>query len=148
MRDPDIDLVVKLASLECYAQTLVDNNLKTNSLRLIGLALKNLRDMGPDPCHLEYAHAELVDLDTRDRLKGEIRGILAELDDLNIPDGDTTMEADEFLKFMMNNIRNEVISYQAFISKTINHSFKKLISKIEHLKLDHTRNADEISELE
>ncbi len=104
--------------------------------------------MGPDPCHLEYAHADLVDIDTRDRLKGEIRGILAELDDLNIPDGDTTMEADEFLEFMMNNIRNEVISYQAFINKTINHSFKKLISKIENLKLDHIRNADVISELE
>jgi hypothetical protein len=112
--------VVNLASLECYAQTLVDNNLKTLSLRLIGMALKKLRDMGPDPSHLEYVHADLVDIDTRDRLKGEIRGILAELDDLNIPGGDTIMEADEFLEFMMNNIRNEVISYQAFINKTIN----------------------------
>jgi hypothetical protein len=41
LRDPDVDIVVKLASLECYAQTMVDKNLKTQSLRMIGLALKN-----------------------------------------------------------------------------------------------------------
>ncbi len=148
LRDPNLDIVVKLASLECYAQSLVDNNLKMQSLRMIGSCLKKLRDMGPDPSHLEYVHADLVDIDIRDRLKGEIRGILAELDDLNIPGGDITMEADEFLEFMMNNIRNEVVSYQAFINKTINHSFKKLISKLESLKLDHIGNADDISELE
>jgi hypothetical protein len=148
MRDPDLDIVFKLASLDCYAQALVNNDLERQSLRMIGLCLKKLCDMGPDPSHLEYVHADWVDIDIRDRLKGEICGILDKLDDLNIPGCDITMEADEFLEYMMNNIRNEVVSYQAFINKTINHSFKKLISKLESLKLDHMGNADDISELE
>jgi hypothetical protein len=73
LRDPDIDFVVKLASLECYGQHIEDEITRENSLRKIGACFKKLRDMGPDPEHIEYAHADLMDVDTRIRLRAELR---------------------------------------------------------------------------
>jgi exonuclease III len=117
LRDPDLDLVVKLASLECYGQFVDDGIIRENTLRQIGICFKKLRDMGPDPEHIQYAHADLMDVDVRTRLRAELRLALDELDELNLPATDTRMEEDEFLELMINNIRNEVISYQSFINK-------------------------------
>jgi exonuclease III len=135
LRDPDLDFVVKLASLECYGQCVENEIIRENTLRQIGTCFKKLRDMGPDPEHIEYAHADLMDVDVRTRLRAELRLALDELDELNLPAINTRMEEDEFLELMINNIRNEVISYQSFISKTINISYKKLTEKIVDLKV-------------
>ncbi len=104
LRDPDLDFVVKLASLECYGQLVEDEIIRENSLRKIGACFKKLRDMGPDPEHIEYAHADLMDVDTRIRLRAELRLAMDELDELNLPDVDNNMEEDEFLELMINNI--------------------------------------------
>jgi hypothetical protein len=40
-----------------------------------------------------------------------------ELDEHNLPDVNTRMEEDEFLELIINNIRNEVISYQSLLIK-------------------------------
>jgi hypothetical protein len=104
--------------------------------------------MGPDPEHIEYAHADLMDVDVRTRLRAELRLAMDELDELNLPAIDTRMEEDEFLELMINNIRNEVISYQSFITKTITKSLTALNKKILFLKQNFEQNFTEICELE
>jgi hypothetical protein len=55
---------------------------------------------------------------------------------------------DTFLDYLVNNIRNEVISYQSFISKKINESYNNLLEKLEQLKSDSVTNLQEISDCE
>jgi hypothetical protein len=52
------------------------------------------------------------------------------------------------MDYLMNNIRNEVISYQSFISKTVESSTKKLTLRLLDLKRNLKDNFNEISELE
>jgi hypothetical protein len=58
------------------------------------------------------------------------------------------MEDDAFLELLMNNIRNEVISYQSFINKTINANVKKISDELAALKKNYVLNFEKISELE
>ncbi len=53
-----------------------------------------------------------------------------------------------FMEYLLNNIRNKVISYQAFISKTINKSTTALVSRLKDLKLNFPDNLEKIIELE
>jgi len=68
LRDPDVEIVVKLAFYECYAQNIGNIMVKNRFLRLIGRGFKLLRDAGPSPNHVEYSFADLVDIDVRDRI--------------------------------------------------------------------------------
>jgi hypothetical protein len=148
LRDPNLDFVVALAYYECYAHATVNENLRNAALQRIGLGFSKVRESGPDPSHIEYMHTNLLDYDTRVRLKAEVRVILDELEELNLPASPLTVDDNNFLELLMNNVRNEVISYQSFISKTVNLSFKNLTEKIEALKRDYVQNITEISELE
>ncbi len=67
---------------------------------------------------------------------------------MNLPGIPISVDDDDFLELLMNNVRNEVISYQSFISKTVNKSLKTLTEKIKLLKHDYVQNITEISELE
>ncbi len=58
------------------------------------------------------------------------------------------MPDDTFLDYLVNNIRNEVISYQSFISKKINESYNSLLVKLEQLKSDSVTNLQDISDCE
>ncbi|MFN9940282.1 MAG: hypothetical protein ACK56I_12490, partial [bacterium] len=66
-----------------------------------------MREAGPDPYHVEYSHAELVDIDIRNALKDEVRLLMYELDEMHLPETAYIMEDDDFLEFLINNIRNE-----------------------------------------
>jgi hypothetical protein len=119
LRDPDIEIIVKAAAFECYIQNSVDDGFKTHNLNRIGRLYKSLRDAGPDCSNLEYSYAELLDNDTREAHMAEVRRIVAELDIENIMEVEHGMPDDTFLDYLVNNIRNEVISYQSFISKKL-----------------------------
>jgi hypothetical protein len=148
LRDPDIETVVKLAAYECYAQNIDVLNVKNRALRLIGNGFRMIRQAGPDPKFTEYSFAKLTDIDERNRIMFDIRTLLEEIERMNLTAMAINIEADVFMEYLMNNIRNEVISYQSFISKTINLSTNNLKSKLTELKANFTVNFDEISELE
>jgi hypothetical protein len=84
LRDPDLDSVA-LAYFECYAHVVVDDNLRNVALQRIGIGLSKVREAGPDPTHVEYMYADLLDYDVRVRIKDEIRQILVELEKMNLP---------------------------------------------------------------
>jgi hypothetical protein len=113
LHDPDLDTIVKLSYLECYSQLCEDDNIKLRALERIKLCFKKMREAGPDPYYVEYSHAELLDIDIRNALKDELRWLLDKLDKLNLPETANSMEDDDFLEYLINNIRNEVIQWAA-----------------------------------
>jgi exonuclease III len=148
LRDPDLEIIVKLATLECYVHAAVNQAIKNRLLTLIGRGFKLIRDAGPDPSHIEYSFAELLDIDERTTIMNELRRVLLDLDDENIQDLAVNIDADDFMEYLMNNVRNEVISYQSFIRKKVNESLENLNEQLKTLKLAYKQHFDEISRLE
>jgi hypothetical protein len=148
LRDPDIEIVVKLAAYECYIQVSNDNVFKERILPVIGRAYRLLRLAGPDGRFLNYSHASLIDIDSRANFTNELRVLCDELEGENILGREITMEDDVFLEYLVNNIRNEMVSYQSFIFKKVDESYENLVSKIENLKKNAILNQNLISEYE
>ncbi|MFO0001763.1 MAG: hypothetical protein ACK559_11595, partial [bacterium] len=57
-------------------------------------------------------------------------------------------EADVFMETLINNLRNDVISFQIFIQRTVKTCKKDLISKISELKKNYDTYSENIFELE
>jgi hypothetical protein len=115
LRDPDIEIFVTLAAYECYIQMSTDNVFKERIHPIIGRAYWLLRQAGPDGRFLDYSHASLIDIDSRANFMNELRVLCDELEGENILGREITMEDDVFLEYLVNNIRNEIVSYQSFI---------------------------------
>jgi hypothetical protein len=94
LRDPDIEKIVKLASLECYAHHLIDVAVGVGALNLIGRCHALIRRAGPDPNYIEYSHAVLVDVDDRNLILNELRALMFELEELNLQDKEINLEGD------------------------------------------------------
>jgi len=102
-------------------------------LALIGRGKELIRKSGPDPTFIEYRYADLLDIDSRAVFMLELQRILDEVEAFNFANSIITVDDDTFMEFLMNNIRNEVISYQAHIFRIINSSYKTLSEKVESL---------------
>jgi exonuclease III len=149
LSDPDIDTVVELSALECYATYLeVGNPIKEPALRMVGEVLGILREAGPDPSFLPYSHAALLDADARIQLMDRKDLIMRELRDLNLDTFPLTIDDDDFMEILINSVRNSVISYQSFISKNVALSKKNIEKKLKDLKTNVIANFNEISQLE
>ncbi|MFO0000813.1 MAG: hypothetical protein ACK559_06770, partial [bacterium] len=94
LRDPDVEIVVKLAAYECYVQMSADNVLRERVLPMIGRAYWLLRQAGPDGRFLDYSHAKLIDIDSRANFINKLRVLCDELEGENILGMETTMEDD------------------------------------------------------
>ncbi len=55
---------------------------------------------------------------------------------------------DIFMETLVNNLKNDVVSYQNFICKTIKNSSLTMSTELVRLKKDYERNTDEIFSLE
>ena len=149
LRDPDTDKVVELASYDCYCTNIEGHDaVKNAAARLIGRGFELLKEAGPDPAFLPYAHATLRDMDERAQLMDQLDNIMVELRELQLDNLPMVIDDDIFMEILINGIKNAVISHQAFISKTVALSQKNLIKKLTNLKLDVKKNFDEISRLE
>jgi exonuclease III len=132
LNDPDIDTIVELSVFECYAMYLDENNPnKVHALRLVGEGLGILREAGPDPSFLPYSHAALLDANARTQLMDRMNIIMGDFRDLNLDTYPLTLEDDDFMEILINGVRNFVISYQSFISKTVAISKKNIEKNLE-----------------
>jgi exonuclease III len=130
LNDPDIDKVVELSSLECYSIYLEGNDeVRNEALRLVGMGFDTIKEAGPDPAYLPYAHADLRDLDERTQLVDRLNVTMAELRDLDLENFPLTIQDDIFMEMLINGIKNAVISYQSHISKIMSQSREKLQKK-------------------
>ncbi len=152
LKDPDIDLVVKISIYETYAHhsnTITERDRQETLLRL-GTARRDLRESGPDSSTLPAGfRTEFDEL----RRSGILAGIKETLNDFRIADYSAGgfrdgLSDDIFMETLVNNLKNDVVSYQHFISKTIKNSTLVMSTELARLKKDYERNTEEIFSLE
>ncbi len=118
--DPDLPIVVKLAAVETYTQNAVQTELHTifgnrDPYRLIGNMWQSLRSAGPHP---KILPEEEITIELIENREAELRTIANNLDSFSFTDLENielSCERDTFMETLLNNIRNEVTSYQHFI---------------------------------
>ncbi len=126
LNDPDLEIVIKL-----------------------GRCRKLLRDAGPDPTFAGGESADInADTDLRTR---NLLTILQNLSGFNIIDIQTqplSLADDKFLEILIDNLRNDIISYQSHVLNLQKKSKKKLLEKLSSEKKNRPQNLVLISELE
>jgi exonuclease III len=135
--DPDINFIVEISPLEMYITYCneYDENRKSELLRNLGRCRAILRKAGPDPIFAggggDYINA---DIDKRNRSLTEFRDILATFELAFLQNSQLNVDNDDFLELLINNIRNDVIGYQAFILQMQKKAKRDLEIKLDKLK--------------
>ena len=147
----DFDLVVWTAIADAYVSHVsVDFNIEiTNDYRArVGRVKFLLRLAGPDPNIMSVSELEKINIDDRNeniRLAREVCNTL-NIEDLEaMPLG---VDDDIFMEVLLNSIKNDVISYQSFIFKTLKENREIDLASLNNLKTDYILNQDLISKLE
>ena len=153
LNDNVTELLVGLTTCECYLHhaILLNNNARVvnkNRLGRIGEAKNNLRTAGIDDSLCEDGPRSNHDNLIRDNLIAGVRVTLADLMALSLELSEITVDADIFLEYLVNCIRNEVISYQTFVFKNMNAKSSKLSNELFDLKLNYEANKLSINEKE
>jgi exonuclease III len=145
------EFIVNLSAFECYlhhfdVSSPEENLLKDSLLNKIGTAKKEVREatkiLHPQACHKKINEYLL------DQKITNIRTLIDDLSQFNIPDFKVNIDYDIFLDYYVNCIRNDVISHQRFLTKHKIALKKELCSEIETLKQDYESNFQELSVLE
>jgi hypothetical protein len=152
LKDPDIELHVKLAVADTYLihTNVIPDPERERLLNEIGTAKKSIRDIGPDSCHLPIGERSELEENVRAGRLGLIREQLENipmelLENGTYRDGLTD---DIFMETLVNNIRNECVSYQIFLAKQSNITVKSLQAKLSELKSNFNENHPEIIRVE
>ena len=133
LKDPLLDLVVKSAALECYLHHLSDRLIAEPGLARIGRVKSLLRLAGPDPDFYQLETDEGADT----RRMAVVADAYQLVDELNfevLQLSDLNLDPVLFLEYLINCIRNDVISYQTFISKIFKNSKHNQTRQINQLK--------------
>ena len=146
LKDPDIDVVVFTATLECYIthlnieRTPLFATGKENILLDIGNVWVKLREAGPDPNY--FLAEDLADgyRTNREHRLQELNLILRRYDLESIQHFPLLVEDNIFMETLLNCIKHEVSIYQHFISKTKGAKKLKLLNKITAMKKDDNRD--------
>ena len=139
LSDPLIDIVVNLSVIECYLHHAVSVGFaepRVILLQRVGTAKLSLRELGADSYILlpgaRSATDELL-------CANKIAGINRVVDDFDI-NGLQSLAVDIndglFLEYLVNCIRNDIISYQTFIAKTFNKTKNSLLARLKNCKDD------------
>jgi hypothetical protein len=135
LNDPDIDLVVQLSICETYVihSAILTEPERARLLILIGNSKKNLREAGPDSSILTVG--ERTEFEELQR-SGIIAGIKANLEliplnRLALGNFSGDVEDDIFMETLVNNLKNECVSYQTFICRTIKNTLASSIRQLD-----------------
>ena len=144
--DPDLDIVVWCAAAECYIThfalvPLTEDDI-TEALALVGRVRLLLRSAGPAAKYYAGPDLDDVTLGTRERCIIQARAIISTHPIEIFHNFRLNIDADIFMDTLLNNIRNEVTSYQHFISKFKNKKFSGLVERLDELKSSATLSKD------
>ena len=148
LKDKGIDKVVNNAVLECYLHHLSPETIEgvdlVNGLADVGRVWALIREAGPDPRFLlpEVVNEEL--LTNRQRFDEEVLAILGNYEIATLQTLPLTISDALFYDTLINNVRNEVSSYQNFVFKSKKKCKVELTEKLTGLKTDYTLNCEEI----
>jgi hypothetical protein len=152
LRDPDIELHVSLAVADTYlihTNALSDQEIQ-RLCGAVGEAKRDIRRAGPDKKYFQDGYRTEEAENNRAALLGNIHELLDTFPIHQVQNGGFKegLKDDIFLETLVNNIRNECVSYQIFLSKTILDSTNKITSLLKELKKNYVENEGEIISLE
>jgi len=141
LADPDLDIIVQMAAIECYAQNLSADTRAAlfpghSITDDIGRIHQALRIAGPDPQHLSEEEVTEELLTVRGESLNTIREILDRYPLPALEAAPKIITDDFFMESLLNNIRNEVTSYQSHILKISRKKEKSLENCIRALQTD------------
>jgi hypothetical protein len=151
VNDPDLVLIVEISTLEIYTRysTAPTAEQRQVSLGILGRCRRLLREAGPDPAFAggggNYVNN---DIDQRIRNIDQIRYLLNNFNLNIIQNGVMSIPDDEFLEILINDLRNEVVSYQTFILNIQKEIRDKIVKKIRKHKTEMNMQIEVIAELE
>jgi hypothetical protein len=144
LTDPDLELYVGLSIADTYL-------IHTNAIELeeknalatrVGTAKMNLRRAGPNKKYFHDGFRSELEENIRAGRLGEVREVLDEFPFNVLQEGGylDNINDDWFMETLINNIRNECISYQTFLAKTVKESTSVITKKLLELKADYIGN--------
>jgi hypothetical protein len=152
IKDPDIELHVALAVADTYLihTNALENQELLRLTQLVGLAKLNIRRAGPDKIYFHDGYRTEEEENTRAALLGSIHELCDSFPIEQVQRGgfNDNLADDIFLETLINNIRNECVSYQIFLAKTITESTKNIKDRLKDLKSNYVENEIEIISLE
>ena len=137
LNDPLVGQVVTISTIECHIHHILPSRLperKTVLLQKVGTARALVREIGADDALLPAGARNAEDLLKRETKIGELNQLIDELDVSNLQHLDLNVSGDIFLEYLINCIRNDLVSYQTFISKTFNDTKNNLIEQLNCCK--------------
>jgi hypothetical protein len=119
LKDPEIDMVVGIAVAETYLRysTALTNEEIDDWVEGLGIAVGNLREAGPSDLFAVPGDRTEIEELTREGKLGAVREYLEFFPFRLLRDGPLSIDDDLFLECLINNVRNDTISYQQFIKK-------------------------------
>jgi hypothetical protein len=100
----------------------------------VGLVKALIRRAGPGPTHLVLEPLQENFILMRAATIGEARAICDELDIGWLENLALGTDTDIFMEVLLNAIKNDVISYQSFVSKSKKNALRSLTAEIQILK--------------
>ena len=113
-----------LTTCECYLHHTISYNngdrlIKYERLARIGEAKQLVRTIGVDDCFCEEGPRNINEIAVRDNMITVARQILGDLIALRLELSELNISRDIFLEYLINCIRNEVVSYQTCVFKNL-----------------------------
>ncbi len=131
------------------ASTTIRNNINLEMLqRGVGNGFDGIRRSGPNDVHINPGDRSEAESLRREGIIANIREFLDDFPFVLLRDGPLNVDNDLFMEGLMNNVRNHVVSHQAFMLKTAKLKRKELLERIRILQGDPVQNFDELNELE
>jgi exonuclease III len=143
-----IDIVVHCAVAESYVQHMRNNPHRAGLMNNIGqlkLIIFNLGLHWRDKPGEETSEDEIR---AREGLLDRARYLMQNLDIRVFEIAELDCDRDIFMEILINNVRNDTCSYQAFFLNEKKKKFKEGITKLRSLKSNYSENADRIKVLE
>jgi hypothetical protein len=151
VNDPDLALIVEILTIEIYNRysTAPTAEQRQVSLGILGRCRRLLREAGPDPAFASGGGNYVNnDIDQRIRNIDQIHYLPNNFNLNIIQNGVMSIPDDEFLEILINDLRNEIISYQTFILNIQMEIRDKIVKKIRKQKTELNMQVEVLAELE
>jgi hypothetical protein len=152
LSDPDLELYVGLSIADTYLiHTNAIGAAAKDELSLrIGNAKRDLRLARPDKKYFHDGFRNELEENIRAGRLGGIREFIEDFPFNILQDGGFSDNISDslFMETLINNLRNEVISYQTFLARTVKESTSSMTKKLLELKADYVGNQAQIDNLQ
>jgi exonuclease III len=148
VNDPDCAILIDIAIKESYLiYQDMDRVRKNDLLTLLGTARNCLRTAGPCSNHYSLI-VDFQEDDNRVAALAEVNRLCSNPDLIAALNNNLNISDDLFFEMLLNNVRNEFVSYQAFLKKFLRRGCSNLIESINILRKNYDLNFQEIQEKE